>query len=469
MNFFNMKQKATTGTWMLPLLCVLLFACNKQPIGPKDPDPVDPSSYLPISDFRALYTGTGDVYVPTGTKKIRGVVISNNANEAAGNYRLQDLSGSGIYLYTVAGSPIYPQGSVLEVDAAGAGVLTIYNGDLELKNVPQNKVVVLQDAMTVTPRNTTIAQVNANLNAWASTLVKIDSVVITKLGSPNSAGQNYNIADATGTIVSFVRNTSGIDIPQGGATSITGYVSIYQSGTNPPVAQITIRTLSDVVNPGQGGGTGSTTITLGTSPYNINFDNLATGLPTGVTVYTGATASSVGTASSVSTSAQTSLWNKTAVGFKNFASATGLNMGSDSAAQVNSTNRALGVRQTSSTGFDPGAAFVFQITNTTGKNNLKMDFQLQSLDTSSVVTRLTIWTVDYAIGDAPTSFTAATVTGNTVTGNKVFSNTPISVTFPAAVNNQSQKVWIRVVALTPTTGSNNRPSTAIDDVKFTWN
>jgi hypothetical protein len=460
MNFFIINRKTAKGQFFFYMLCMLFMACNKQPIGPKDPDPVDPSSYLSISDFRALYTGTGDVYVPTGTKKIRGVVISNNANEAAGNYRIQDQSGSGIYLYSVVGSPVYPLNSVIEIDAAGAGVLTLYNGDLELKNVPMNKVVVLQDTMTVTPRSTTAAQISANMNSWTSTLVKLDNVIITKLGAPNSTGQNYSIADASGTITSFVRNASGIIIPEGGATSITGYVSIFQG-----VAQLTIRTLADVVNPGQGGGTGGTTITLSTSPYNINFDNIATGLPAGVSVYTGAKSTTVGTPTAITTSAQTSLWNKTGGGFKNFASASGLNMGSDSAAQVNSTNRALGIRQTSAT--DTGAAFVFVITNTTGKNNLKMDFLLQSLDTSSP--RTTTWAVDFALGDAPASFTNATTTGTMATGNKTFSNTPISVTFPAAVNNQSQKLWIRVVALTPSTGSGNRASTAIDDVKFTWN
>jgi hypothetical protein len=129
----------------------------------------------------------------------------------------------------------------------------------------------------------------------------------------------------------------------------------------------------------------------------------------------------------------------------------------------------LGVRQTSSAGYDPGAGFVFQLDNTTGKSNLKMDFLLQSLDTSSAVTRTTTWAVDYAIGDNPTSFSTVAATGTMTTGNKVFSNNAISVTFPAALNNVSQKIWIRVVALSATTGSNNRPSTAIDDVVFTWN
>ena len=446
---------------MILLASLVFVSCDKEPVGPAGPDPVAPGSYLPISEFRALYTGTGDITVPLGTKKIIGEVISNSANEAVGNFRLQDESGSGIYLYTVQGSPVYSLGDVLEIDAAGVGILTLFNGDLELKSVPIANVNVMTGvSLNVVPRIATISEVKDSVDKWASTLVTINDVTITK-GSSNSTGQNYNIVDATGSIVTFVRNASGIVLPEGGATSITGYVSIFQSE-----AQLTIRTANDVVNGGQGGGPTSG-INLTTSPLILNFDNLGAGLPSGVSVVTGASAGSAGNAGTLTTSASSSLWNRFTAGFKNYASATGLHMGSDSTDQVNSTNRALGVRQTSSTGYDPGAAFVFQINNTTGKNNLAMEFLLQSLDTSSP--RTTTWAVDYAIGENPTTFTPVTATGTMTTGNKTFSNNTITVTLPAAVNNQSEKVWIRIVALTPSTGGGNRASTAIDDVKFTWN
>ena len=96
-----------------------------------------------------------------------------------------------------------------------------------------------------------------------------------------------------------------------------------------------------------------------------------------------------------------------------------------------------------------------------------MDFQLQSLDNTS--TRTTTWSVDYALGDNPTTFTPVTATGTLTTGGSTFSNNAVSVTFPAAVNNQSQKVWVRIIAKSATTGSSNRASTGVDDVKFTWN
>ena len=134
------------ATILVVVAGIISTGCNKEPEGPTGPDPVAPGTYLPISQFRSLHTGGGDVTVPVGTKKIWGKVISNSANEAVGNFRLQDESGAGIYLYSMVGSPTYKLGEVLEIDAAGAGVLTLFNGDLELKNVPVAKVNVIPGA-----------------------------------------------------------------------------------------------------------------------------------------------------------------------------------------------------------------------------------------------------------------------------------------------------------------------------------
>jgi hypothetical protein len=222
---------------------LLLLSCDKEPIGPTGPDPLPPpppGTYMSFADFRALYTTSpADMTVPAGTKKIRGVVISNSANEAVGNFRLQDESGSGIYLYTVVGSPVYPIGTVLEIDAAGVGVFTLWNGDLELKSVPQPKVIVQAGTLAVTPRVATIAQIITNKNTWASSLVQINNVVITA-GATNPTGTNYTVTDATGSLSLFVRTASGITVNTSG-TSITGYVSIYNTTT-----QISIRSAADI-------------------------------------------------------------------------------------------------------------------------------------------------------------------------------------------------------------------------------
>ena len=228
---------------VLMVTSVLLFSCDREPIGPTEPDPLPPpppGTYMSFTDFRALYTGSGDMVIPAGTKKIRGVVISNSANEAAGNYRLQDESGAGIYLYTAVGSPVYSLGNVLEIDAAGAGVFTLWNGDLELKSVPQSKVIPIAGTFSVSPRVATIAEIITNRSTWASSLVKVNSITSITQAASNSTGITYNITDATGTMSMFVRNVSGITVNTAG-TSITGYVSIYNATT-----QIGIRAASDI-------------------------------------------------------------------------------------------------------------------------------------------------------------------------------------------------------------------------------
>ncbi len=235
MNFQSIKYTLTAL-----VVSVLFLSCDKEPVGPTGPDPLGPGDYMSFAEFRALYPGSGDYTIPTGTKRIRGVVISNNTNEASGVYRLQDESGSGIYLYTVIGSPVYPIGSVLDINATGGGKLTLYNGDLELMSIPQSNISQVSGAITVTPRVATVADIIANKNTWASSLVKISNVTSITQSSSNSTGITYNITDATGTLSMFVRTASGITVNTSG-TSVTGYVSIYLTTT-----QIGIRSAADI-------------------------------------------------------------------------------------------------------------------------------------------------------------------------------------------------------------------------------
>jgi Family of unknown function (DUF5689) len=222
------------------IFSVLFVSCDKMPIGPTGPDPLGPGDYMSFVDIRALYPSTGGDYVfPTGTKRIRGIVISNSINEASSVYRLQDESGAGIYLFTLNNSVVYQMGDVLEINPNG-GKFTLYNGDLEMMGVPMSNITKVGGTISITPRVATIAEINANKNIWASTLVKINNVTsITQSGS-NPTGITYTIADATGTLSMFVRTASGITVNTSG-TSVTGYVSIYLIST-----QIGIRTAGDI-------------------------------------------------------------------------------------------------------------------------------------------------------------------------------------------------------------------------------
>lgn len=204
-------------------------------------------------------------------------------------------------------------------------------------------------------------------------------------------------------------------------------------------------------------------VTLGTSPFQENFNGIGSSLPNGFTVRTSATATSLGTAVALTTAA--TAWNNTTGAFKNFASATAGPSSTTTTVQAAAADRALGLRQTGSYG-DPGGAFVFQLANTLGKTGLKLSFDLQSLDISS--TRTVTWTIDYAVGASPTSFTTASATGTLITGNATFTNNTVNVDFGTALDNKSEPVWIRIVALSASTGSSNRPTSAIDNFNLTF-
>lgn len=239
MRFNNIKQ-FTTAVFVLLITSVLFVSCDKEPVGPTGPDPLGPGDYMTFSAFRALYPGSGEYVIPTGTKRIRGQVISNNTNEANSVYRLQDESGAGIYLFTLSGSDVYPMGSILEIDATGGGKLILYNGDLELMSVPKANIAKVSGSINITPRVATIADIITNKNAWASSLVKINNVTSISQSSSNPTGITYKVKDATDSLYVFVRNTSGITVNTSG-TSVTGYVSIYNTTT-----QVGIRTAADI-------------------------------------------------------------------------------------------------------------------------------------------------------------------------------------------------------------------------------
>lgn len=206
-------------------------------------------------------------------------------------------------------------------------------------------------------------------------------------------------------------------------------------------------------------------VSLTGTSYTENFDGIGTGYPTGWTVKLHATATSLGI-DTILNVAKTK-WTSTAKGVFNYASADGLTA-TDTlpATQDASIDRALGVRQTGAVG-DPGVAFTMQIANTTDMNTFNLTFKLQSLDPTSP--RTTPWKIQYATGATPSTFTDITTTPSTLTtGGTTWSNTTVTASFGALLDNLAGPVWIRIVALTASTGSGNRPTTAIDDVNLTW-
>lgn len=191
-------------------------------------------NYMTLAQIRALGAGAT---IPANTG-IRGTIVSNSANEAALNYRIQDGSGSGIQIRIPLFNPTPPYALNDSIAAEVSGLtVDLFNGDMQITNIANTAKL---GTGVVTPRVATIAQVNANANTWASTVVKINNVTITA-GSTNSTGKNYTLTDASGNIVTFIRNTLGYTPPIGTVASVTGYVSLF-NGT----PQLTIRVSTDI-------------------------------------------------------------------------------------------------------------------------------------------------------------------------------------------------------------------------------
>jgi hypothetical protein len=429
--------------------------------------PTVPPTTMTIAALRAMYTGS-DVTLPANVS-ISATVISDAANKniTAGNMVVQDgTAGIDLYYGSAAATTNFNVGDSVQFVISG-GTLTKYNGMLEVSlgssQLPSTKIAI---GKTVTPKVVTVAQFNSSLANIECQLVRIENAT----SDAGTYSGNRTITDATGSTTlrtNAAATFAGNTVPSGSQNWV-GYGNFFN--TTP---QLNLRSTSDVTAGTGGGGNppvGGTGINLGTSsPFVLNFDNIASGLPTGVFVKQTSTATSLGTDATIfgGSLGTTTPWSNVSFGVKNFASATGLSASSDQTAQDASTNRALGIRQTSTAGSDPGVAFAFQLANTTGKTNLGMSFKLQSLDNS--VGRTTIWKVQYGMGSAPTAFTDVATSPASLTTSPTWGSTTVNVSLPAAVANQSGNVWIRIVTLDATTGSGSRPSTAVDDVNFTWN
>ena len=192
--------------------------------------------------------------------------------------------------------------------------------------------------------------------------------------------------------------------------------------------------------------------------YTQNFNTISNGLPPGWSVRTNATTISLGKPASFPVA--TKSWADPTGEFGNaagtinnsLAAATG---NEDSSHQSVFTNRCPCVRQTGSFG-DPGAAFVFQIANTTGFSNLtfSVDFSLLHTNNNS-----TTWIIEYAVGNAPASFTSL----GTNSDPGIFCTTNRSFALGTDADNQPNNVWIRVVALSAAIGSGRCETFGIDN------
>lgn len=182
----------------------------------------------------------GTLTVPTG-KSVSGIVISDggNANFNSKALYIQDSTG-GIELF-FASPHTFNLGDKVSVDISGLTLDNTY-GPLEVSGVPNANCTVVGSG-TPTVRTATLAQVNSNLAAWESTLIKVVSVSLSGAGTTYSG--SLTMDDGTGTTTLYTRSGatfSGDIFPTGTLSSVTGVLTTF-SGSS----EMLLRNAGDVV------------------------------------------------------------------------------------------------------------------------------------------------------------------------------------------------------------------------------
>lgn len=205
---------------------------------------------MSVAALRALYTGVttaGPV-----DKKIKGVVISDRAaaNIVSRNLVVQD--GDAGIAVRFAADHSYNLGDEIEINVGGVE-LSEFNGLVQLNNVPNGNASRVGAGTLPTPRLATIGQINANGQAWESTLVQIVDATLSGAATYNGT---VTVADASGSIPMFTRASatfSGNALPTSTA-KVTAIVSDFNG------LQLNLRNAADVEASGSGGSATLTTL-----------------------------------------------------------------------------------------------------------------------------------------------------------------------------------------------------------------
>ena len=182
-----------------------------------------------LSDISAVRLISGPV--PANTK-ITGIVISDRVslNIQTQNLVLQqgnDMAGIVIRFASANPAHTFDVGDSIDVVISG-NTVAAFGGVLQVSNVSLANATRISTGKVITPRVATIAQVNSNIAAWESTLVKMLNVTISSTTGANWGGTT-KFTDASGNIDHFTRT---------GATGATFGTVAFPTSVRPSVTAI---------------------------------------------------------------------------------------------------------------------------------------------------------------------------------------------------------------------------------------
>jgi len=189
-----------------------------------------------ISAIRSLFSGT-TTFAPAD-KKIKGVVISDRLSKNLNSRNIYVQDGTAGIVVRFTADHCFEVGDEIEVNVSGLEI-SEFNKLLQVNNVPVDNAAIVGTNKSPVVRTATVAEINANFNAWESTLVKIVGATIT--GGSTLSG-NHTVTDASGSIVMFNQTYAtfaGTPAPTGPVT-ITAIVSDYNG------KQLILRNAADI-------------------------------------------------------------------------------------------------------------------------------------------------------------------------------------------------------------------------------
>lgn len=201
-------------------------------------------TYTPktIAEIRAMYTGSG---VKIDAYSIEGIVISDkaNANINSRNIVVQDASGRGIVVRFGANHN-FNLGDKVKVNITNDSLST-FSGVLQLggsAGILSTDASLVSSGNTITPATVTIATINANIDQYESSLVKIVNATFTGGTTFNGTNGNTTLSDGA-TIAHYTTSAAtfkGDALPTG-AKTVTAIVGRFNS-----TKQLSIRNTSDI-------------------------------------------------------------------------------------------------------------------------------------------------------------------------------------------------------------------------------
>ena len=226
--------------------------CNGTVIIPPTLDTA--GTYTTIAALKALYSGTPGASI-TSDVKIRGSVISDrvNKNEQDKNVIIQDATG-GIYVrFEAAHSFNVGQEVVIKFSLTSVDSVVKFGGVFQLGGKTPLTHAIAVGTKPITPQIVTVTQLNTDIYAYESTLIKILNVSLTERtgGTGTSGTYSYSKLDAgDGAKIQLYTTSAALfkttTYPTGTLNNIVAIALPYTTGSGFNGKEIKIRNTADV-------------------------------------------------------------------------------------------------------------------------------------------------------------------------------------------------------------------------------